>query len=169
MSKQASGDKETRFLAIISQYKGVIAKVCSLYVSPGADFDDLYQEVIANLWQGFDSFRGDAKISTWIYRAAINTCITWHRRNDRHNNSRSLDDARHISDDSAGDAGEQYRLLMHLISYLAPLDKALVTLWLDEKSYDEIALITGLSTSNVAVKLHRIRNKLSAMANKTEL
>ena len=132
-------DKEERFLAVTDKYKDVIAKVCMLYVSQTASFDDLYQETLLNLWQGLDTFRGEAKISTWIYRTAINTCITWHRRSKRHN------------PDAA-------------ISRLGPLDKALISLWLDEKSYDEIALITGISMSNVAVRIHRIKDKLCKMA-----
>lgn len=156
--------KESRFLEITSQYKGVIAKVCALYAGQGALFDDLYQEVLANLWQGFDSFRGEAKISTWIYRAAINTCITWHRRNDKHTTSESLDTLTIEPPEMTDDSNEQYRFLLQLISKLGPLDKALITLWLDEKSYDEISLITGISSSNVAVRLHRIKSKLSQMA-----
>ena len=77
-------DKEQRFIELTDAYKDVVAKVCYFYASPSAGFDDLYQEVLINLWQGMDSFRGEAKISTWIYRTAINTCITWHRRNNRH-------------------------------------------------------------------------------------
>ena len=82
--KQSAVDKEKEFLAVTDKYKEVIAKVCYLYSSAWASFDDLYQEVLINLWQGLGSYRGEAKISTWIYRTAINTCITWHRRNARY-------------------------------------------------------------------------------------
>ncbi|MDE6207807.1 MAG: sigma-70 family RNA polymerase sigma factor [Muribaculaceae bacterium] len=156
-------DKEKRFVDITSEYKDVIAKVCALYSGPGAPFDDLYQEVLANLWQGLDSFRGEAKMSTWIYRAAINTCITWHRRNDRYN-SASLDSLTFEPDESGDDSAENYYTLLNLISRLGPVDKALITLWLDEKPYEEIALITSISTANVAVRLHRIKSKLGKMA-----
>lgn len=162
-------EKEQRFLAITEQYKDVVAKVCWLYVSAYASFDDLYQEVLINLWQGLDSFRGDARISTWIYRTAINTCITWHRRNARHSASSgvlSLDDLIIEPADNAEGAVklEEYRELYSLISRLGPIDKAIVTLWLDEKSYDEIAFIMGISPGNVAVKMFRIKEKLSKMA-----
>lgn len=142
--------------------KSIIAKVCCVYTSPTADFDDLYQETVANLWQGFDKFRGDSKISTWIYRAAINTCITWHRQNKKHDTNLSLIDELPIVADESNRLAD-YRLLHSLISQLQPLEKAIVTLWLDEKSYDEIAEITGLSRSNVAVKFHRIKEKLSKL------
>lgn len=161
--------KEKQFLDVTSRYKDVIAKVCWLYVSPVASFDDLYQEVLINLWQGFDNFRGEAKISTWIYRAAINTCITWQRRNGRHS-AASLDDIPfEPMDSSDADAQlEDYRTLRALINRLGMVDKAIITLWLDENSYDEIAAVVGLSTQNVAVRIHRIKDKLSKMARESE-
>ncbi len=166
--KKETGDKETRFMAVTSQYKEVIAKVCYLYSSPIASFDDLYQEVLINLWQGLDSFRGEAKISTWIYRTAINTCITWHRRNKRFGSESviKLDDMKSDVADTSDTASamEDYRQLYHLINMHGPIVKALVTLWLDEKPYDEIAAIMGLSAGNVAVKMHRIKEKLTKLA-----
>lgn len=160
-------DKEKRFAELIDDYKEVVAKVCYLYRSAHASFDDLYQEVLINLWQGLDSFRGEAKISTWIYRTALNTCITWYRRNSKFSSTTTLDELVSEPADSSADSAaylEEYRQLYNLISKLNPLDKALITLWLDDKPYDEIALITGLSQSNVGVRLHRIKDKLSKMA-----
>lgn len=162
-----TSDKEKRFLAVTDQYKDVIAKVCWLYAGAGAPFEDLYQEVLANLWQGLDSFRGESKMSTWIYRAALNTCITWHRRNNKHNTTENIDDIPFEladSGDTSAASLEQYRQLMSLVARLQPVDKALITLWLDGKSYEEMAVITGISSSNVAVRLHRAKDKLSKMA-----
>lgn len=157
-----SRDKEQRFVEMLDTYKSVIAKVCYVYTSPDADFDDLYQETVINLWNGFDKFRGDSKLSTWIYRAAINTCITWVRRNKKHSNNMPLQNDMPLVDEESTRI-EDFRYLQSLIAQLLPLEKAIVTLWLDEKSYDEIAVITGLSKANVAVKLHRIKEKLSKM------
>ena len=172
MSMDKNSDKEHRFLNLIDSHKNIVAKVCYLYSSGAAHFDDLYQEVLINLWQGMDSFRGDSKPSTWIYRTAINTCITFHRRNDRYSSRAdksgvvSLDDIIcEPPDNSCPNTDiDEIKELYRLISRLGALEKAIVTLWLDEKSYDEIALITGLSRSNVAVKIHRIKEKLSQMA-----
>ena len=145
-------------------FRSVIAKVCCIYSSPSVDFDDLYQETVINLWNGFDKFRGDAKISTWIYRTAINTCITWNRRNKKHANNISLEpDMPVTTDDDSGKLAD-YKQLQYLISKLNPIEKAIITLWLDEKSYEEIASITGISHANVAVKLHRIKEKMSKMS-----
>ena len=76
--KQTDRDKEQRFTNLIDTYNTLVAKVCYIYSGPGADFDDLYQEVLVNLWQGYDTFRGDSRVSTWIYRAAINTVSYTH-------------------------------------------------------------------------------------------
>ncbi len=160
-------DREKRFLEITDKYKELVAKVCYLYSSAGAPFEDLYQEVLANIWEGLDTFRGEAKISTWMYRTAINTCLTWHRRNDRHDRQK-VDIEEMVTDLPDNDEGiafiENLRMLHSLISRLEPIEKALITLWLDEKPYDEIALIAGISRSNVAVRIHRIKEKLSKMA-----
>lgn len=166
MSRQT--DKEARFLAVTDEYKEVIAKVCLLYSSPTATFEDLYQEVLANLWIGLDSFRGEAKISTWIYRAALNTCITFHRTSGRHNPARTQSIDSLIVEPADGHEAaamkEELALLNRLVSRLGMVDKALITLWLDEKSYDEISRIMGISESNVAVRIHRIKEKLSKFA-----
>lgn len=162
-------EKEKHFLAVTDEYKEVIAKVCYMYSSPSVSFEDLYQEVLVNIWQGLDTFRGDAKLSTWIYRAAINTCITWYRRNGRHTGKGNvrLEDIIVEPADSDGELAtrlDNYRELYRLISLLNPIDKAIITLWLDEKPYDEIGKIMGLSQTNVAVRIHRIKDKLSTMA-----
>ena len=107
-------------------------------------------------------------MSTWIYRTAINTCITWHRRNARYTpqGTDRLDDMlfEPVEPGDSGTTMEEYRELYRLISQLGPVDKALITLWLDERPYDEIAHITGLSQANVAVRLHRAKEKLTKMA-----
>lgn len=161
-----SDARQQQFLALLDQYKDLIVKICYVYSSPAATIDDLYQEIAANIWIGLPGFRGDAKYSTWIYRTAINTCITCQRR-DRHSHSRAdIEDALIVADD--GDESMErlarYRMLHDLISTLLPIDKAIVTMWLDDKPYAEIASVTGLSVANVATRLHRIKDKLSRQA-----
>lgn len=164
MKPNLSTDRRTVFLDLADRYKDVIAKVCSVYASETAPFADLYQEVMVNLWTGLESFRGDAKVSTWIYRLAINTCITWHRRNKRHSFGIPIESAFDVADND-DDTSVRVKELYRLISRLEPFDKALVTLWLDEKPYDEISSILGISKANVATRLHRVRAKLSELAN----
>lgn len=159
-----SADKTARFREITQQYAALMAKVCYIFAGPGAAFDDLYQETLINLWTGMDSFRGDAAITSWLYRTAINTCISWHRRNDKHSMRTSVDasDAFGLSDPGSdvseqAEELEELRILHRMISDLPPLDKAIITLWLDERSYDEISAVTGLSRNNIAVRIHRIK------------
>lgn len=114
-----------------------------------------------------DSFRGDAKLSTWIHRTAINTCISWYRRNDRHSGALNIDELPfEPADTPSGVRSDDLRELHRLISKLGPIDKAIITLWLDEKPYDEIASIMGMSQTGVAVRIHRIKERLSKMAEK---
>ncbi len=156
--------RQQQFLKVADEYKEVIAKVCSVYCSESAPFADLYQEVMVSLWTGLDSFKGDAKLSTWIYRVAINTCITWTRRNRKHSFNLPIEAGLDIPD-LTSDQGAQIAQLYALISKLNDFDKALITLWLEDKSYDDISAILGITKSNVATRLHRIRTQLSKMAN----
>ena len=158
------------FEQLLGEYKGLIAKVCYVYSSPTVSMEDLYQEVAVNLWQGIDKFRGDAKISTWIYRTAINTCITWVRRDRHRAHVDGLDAALLVADDS--DEGEErmarYKVMHAMIAELRPLEKAIITMWLDDTPYADIAAVTGLSVANVATRLHRIKEKLTRQANQLQ-
>lgn len=160
-----SGEREQQFKKILAEYRPLISKVCYMYAPDPDTYKDLYQEVMINLWQGFARFRGECRLSTWIYRLAINSCVSFHRTIKRHiEGAVSIDekaDMRCDDDSHLSDLREMYRL----ISVLNPLDKALIMLWLDEKSYDEIAEITGLTRANVASRLHRIKAKLVEMGN----
>lgn len=161
-------NRQQIFLSMADEYKGIIAKVCSVYASGAMPFADLYQEVMANLWTGLDSFRGEAKASTWIYRIALNTCITLHRKNKRHSNvSTGLEGVIEIPDDSSSTV-DDIQILYGLIGKLDAIDRALVMLWLDEKSYEEIAAVIGISKANVATRLFRAKQRLAALAESLE-
>lgn len=155
--------RQQNFELILSQYGGMVAKICYMYGDCDDARKDLYQECMANVWQGLKSFRGDSKLSTWVYRACINTCITCYKRERRHD-AVTIDNIPEIREDEntrPGDLAEMYRL----ISLLNAVEKALIMMWLDEKSYDEISEITGIPRNTVASKLRRIKIKLVEMAN----
>ena len=152
-------EKEQQFIAIIENNRQVIYKVCYMYAADDDHFKDLYQEVLINLWRGIDRFRGDAQLSTWIYRTSINTCVTYYRRNHKHDEMLSLEGVSVVDNDD-GTRLQQIKELYRLISRLDRMEKAIILLWLDEKSYDEISEITGLSRNNVASRLRRIKIKL---------
>lgn len=162
-----SNEKTDRFMEMVERNKRIICKVCYMYSSDNEHFKDLYQEVIANVWAGLDRFKGDSRESTWIYRVAINSCITDFRRNDRHNHSLELDRAASLADDSGPDAERSLMLgqMYEMIGALGKIDKAIMMLWLDEFSYDEIATLTGLSRNNVASRLLRARRLLVKRSN----
>lgn len=159
MSTQRA-DKEARFMAIVNDNRRMIYKVCFMYATDGEHLNDLYQEVLANVWQGMDSYRGESRMSTWLYRTALNTCITYYRHNGRHRQRKvGLDALAELANEDDGRIARLNRMY-RLISCLDKMDKALILMWLDEKSYDEIAEVSGLPRNTVATRLHRIKQKL---------
>ena len=167
MTEKQAGKKE-RFLALADEFRGIIAKVCSIYSNAQMPFADLYQEVMINLWSGIDTFRGEAKPSTWIYRLALNTCISIHRKNRNYQLNIVPIAPEFDAPDQTDNRSADVAFLYGLIAQLDPIDKALITLWLDEKSYDEISAIMGMSKTYVATRLARAKQKLSKMASEQE-
>lgn len=157
---------EQEFVSVIREYERVIYKVCYLYATPYAPLNDLYQEVVLNLWKAFPKFRKECKISTWIYRIALNTCISFMRKEK--NIPEIVTITRETDHTEEPDETEiMLRQLYRLINRLGQLEKSIILLYLEEKSYEEIAEITGLTLTNVATKLSRIKDKLRKM-NKEE-
>lgn len=157
---------EKEFLNMIETQKRTIYKVCYMYADDQEDLNDLFQETVLNLWKSFPRYRGDSKLTTWVYRIAMNTCITFLR----HANSRpqtvpmtaQVAGSLEADEETSGQLRELYRL----INQLGKLERAQILLWLEERSYQEMADILGISKANVAVKLNRIREKLKQMSNK---
>jgi RNA polymerase sigma-70 factor (ECF subfamily) len=158
-------DMERAFIAVIRQYERVIYKVCSFYVSDEFPLADLYQDVVCNLWMAFPKFRNESAISTWMYRIALNTCITGARKDMRRPKSSVPVAMLAESLPEPESMEENIREMYRLIAQLKTLEKAIVLLYLEEKSYQEIADITGLTVSNVATKLRRSKEKLKQMSN----
>lgn len=125
------------------------------------EIKDLFQEVLINLWKGFDSFGGRSNLNTWVYRVSLNTCISYQRKeNRRRGQSLDFDIDMSTTDDSDT---EQIEMLHSRISRLRPFDRAIVLLWLEGISYDEIAGIVGITLKNVGVRLFRIKEELKKM------
>ena len=125
---------------------------------------DLFQEILINLWRGYANFRGDSNIKTWIYRVSLNTCITAERKSKRHNDKERLNLSINLFTDSDDDS-KQIRLLQERIGRLGHFDRAIVLLWLENMSYEEIGSIVGISAKNVSVRLYRIKEQLKKMSN----
>lgn len=161
---------EATFIKIIKENELTILKIVQVYGKDQEDKKDLYQEIVYQIWKSFALFRGKAKISTWIYRIALNTCL-----NHRNKASRRKDTIEsfpewkvwHKDDDS--DKQEKIQYMYSLIHQLNEIEKAITLLYLEEKSYEEIAEITGLSATNVGTRLNRIKQKLKTQAKTQEI
>lgn len=161
---KATRQQEKEFIALVEEYKQVIYKVCYVYASDADHLNDLYQEVVINLWKAYPRFRGECKSSTWVYRIGLNTCISFFRQLKRKPEVVPISvDLEAFAEDE--DKTAQLRELYRMINRLSQLERALILLWLEERSYQEIADIMGISKNNVAVKLNRIREKLKTMSN----
>ena len=154
---------ELDFARIIREHKGTIYTVCYMFSKDEEEVADLFQDILVNLWKGFAKFRGDSSIRTWIYRVSLNTCISADRKKKRRGETVPLDMKINLFDDSAEDM-KQVRMLQDRISRLGPFDRAIVLLWLENLSYEEIASIGGITVKNVSVRLFRIKEQLKKMS-----
>ncbi len=150
------------FEAMARQYDGVIRKVCYFYATDRDDFNDLRQEALVNLWRGFPRFRGDASLSTWIYRVTLNSCVSFFRKHRKNSTTVAIDEHADIMAES-DEKAEMLREMYRMIGRLDKADKALILLWLDEHSYDEIAEIMGQPRNTVASRLRRAKEKLISL------
>lgn len=149
--------EKTDFERFIADYKSTVYSVCFMFADTRMHADDLFQEVLINLWSGYDKFRGDASIRSWVYRVSMNTCISYQRK--KKVSTVSLNLASDITNGSSTQS-KQTQQLHRRIQKLEPLDRAIVLLWLENLPYDEIAAIIGTSARNIGVRLVRIREKL---------
>ncbi|TMM57339.1 sigma-70 family RNA polymerase sigma factor [Maribacter algarum] len=153
--------KEAEFIRIIKENEGVIFKITTMYTDNRDDQKDLYQDVVYQLWKSFGSFRAESKISTWMYRIALNTALTRLRKSKRIGNPVSIDKViLQQTENYDSEFEERLRLMYAHIKQLNVLEKGLMLLLLEGKKYEEIAEITGLSPSNVGTRISRIKQKL---------
>jgi RNA polymerase sigma-70 factor (ECF subfamily) len=153
------------FLELIHKHQGIIHKICFVYCRNKADREDLQQEIILQLWKSFPSFLENAAFSTWMYRVALNTAINQTRRPGLLFDTSSSPDIPYDPSDSY-QISEEIRILHRAISDLRKVEKAIILLWLEEKSYEEIAETIGITVKNVSVRLVRIRAKLGEIISK---
>lgn len=154
---------ELDFARIVREHKGTIYTVCYMFSQDEEEVADLFQDILVNLWKGFAKFRGESSMRTWIYRVSLNTCISADRKKKRRGETIPLDMNINLFDDTNEDL-KQVRMLQGRISKLGPFDRAIVLLWLENLSYDEIGAIVGISTKNVSVRLFRIKEQLKNMS-----
>jgi RNA polymerase sigma-70 factor (ECF subfamily) len=155
------------FIALIQENRGIIHKVTHLYCTQEEDKEDLFQEIVIQLWKSYGKFRGDAKFSTWMYRIAINTAITSIRKTSRTIRTVSTEvipvEIQLEQYDKEKEA--QLSQLYTAIKELNEIERSIVMLYLDDRSYDEMEEILGINQNNLRVKMNRIKDKLRKITN----
>ncbi|MCR5432862.1 MAG: sigma-70 family RNA polymerase sigma factor [Bacteroidaceae bacterium] len=154
---------EQQFVQTVATHKSTIYTVCYMFSKDDDEVSDLFQEVLVNLWRGFEGFEHRSDIKTWIYRVALNTCISLDRKKRRRPTVPLTMDISLFED--RDEDTRQVDLLHRRISRLQPFDRAIVLLWLENLSYEEIGQIVGITAKNVSVRLFRIKEQLKKMSN----
>jgi len=161
-----------QFIQELQLHQRIIFKVCSLYCKEQEDREDLFQEIVIQAWKAADRFRGESKFSTWLYQISLNAAISWFRKEKKRANDVPFERAQLGSQsDDAWQADEremQYQLMHRAIEQLGKIDKAIVTLYLEDYDYKTIGEMLGISANNVAVKMTRIRLALKELMEKMQ-
>jgi len=148
------------FIQQINQNLGIAHKICRVYFSDADDREDVLQEMMYQLYKSYRSFDGRSKFSTWMYSVCLNTALTYRRKGVKHKYESLTTSHDQLANPPISNKDEEINLLFAAIATLSPLNKAIILLYLEDMSYEEIAEITGLSKSNVGVRLVRIKRDL---------
>ena len=149
------------FLNIVAQHQNILHKVCHLYTDTTEDREDLFQEIIIQLWKSFHQFEGKSKISTWMYKVALHTAFTHLRKvKKQHVNQEQLKESINFQNLPERYDNDDYKKLHKAICHLNNVERAIILLYLEKHSYHEIANLTGMSVTNIGVKINRIKSKL---------
>ncbi|MBQ9498510.1 MAG: sigma-70 family RNA polymerase sigma factor [Bacteroidales bacterium] len=154
---------EQKFSQMVREHKTTIYTVCYMFSKEEDEVNDLFQEVLINLWKGYEGFQGMSDVKTWIYRVSLNTCISQDRKKKSRKKAEVGMNVGLLSE--GGENSKQIRMLHERINRLEIFDRAIILLWLENQSYEEIAAIVGISVKNVSVRLLRIKKKLMEMSN----
>lgn len=150
---------EKEFEQIVATYKRTIYTVCYMFSKNENEVNDLFQDTLVNLWKGMEAFKEQSKLDTWIYRVALNTCISQERKKKRKSARVPMEMDISLYQDNDADT-LQVQMLHKRIGRLGMVDRAIVLLWLEDLSYEEIGQIVGISATHVGVKLYRIKELL---------
>lgn len=151
MSNQAQNE----YIKLIQKHNGIIHKVIGLYVDNQEDRKDLHQEILLQAWKSYKNFKGQSVFSTWLYKVALNTVLTFNKKHKKNEDLKKID---HIGTNP--DTNDNSEILYHIIKSFGEIDKMLITLHLDGYKNNEIAEITGMTQNNINVKIHRIKSKI---------
>jgi len=151
MSKQ----EQNEYINLVQKHNGIIHKVISLYVNNPEDKKDLHQEVLLQAWKSYKNFKGQSVFSTWLYKVALNTVLTFNKNHKKNEDLEKIDQM-----ESAPDAKDDSEILYRIIQSFGEVDRMLIMLHLDGYKNNEIAEITGMTQNNINVKIHRIKSKI---------
>ena len=160
-------DLEHKFISEFQEHQNIIHKVCRIYTNNPEAHNDLFQEITIQLWKAYPKFRGDSKLSTWMYRIGLNTAITLYRKSKRTVKTQDFDRVLHRIESTSYDdtEEEQLKLMYKAIHQLSDIEKALIFLYLEDKNYKEISATLGISEVNARVKMNRIKTRLKKILN----
>ena len=156
-------ESEQQFAELVKAHKSTIYTVCYMFSKDEDEVNDLFQEVLVNLWKGFGSFEGRSDARIWVYRVSLNTCISDDRKKKRRKTVPLSMDINLFEDRDAD--SRQVQMLNKRISRLGAFDRAIILLWLENMSYEEIGQVVGITAKNVSVRLYRIKEQLKQMSN----
>jgi len=155
-------ERDRIFADWLASHKGILFKVVHAYAFEHADRQDLFQEIVIQIWHSVDAFRGDSSVPTWMYRVALNTAIAWTRKENRHQRGKQpLEIVEGLLTTSSEARDPRVEWLYQQIAQLKDVDRSVALLLLDGFSYKEIAAIVGITESNVGVKINRIKSALA--------
>ena len=155
-------NNEKEFARIVRENKRRIYTFCYMFSKDAEQVNDLFQDILINIWNGLKSFEGEKHLGTWIWKVSLNTCINYTKKKKKEIPTLPLDVSFNLYEDTDDDS-MQIRQLYARINKLGFIDRSIILLWLENLSYDEIGAILGISAKNVSVKLVRIREKLKQM------
>lgn len=162
-----SNSKEREFAKLVKDNQGLIIKISRLYTNSLEDEQDLFQEIVLQLWRSYDSFKGDSKISTWMYRVALNTAITLFRKKTKSPQTDELVESQYQNFmEDAGEKQEKISLLYKVIKMLPKVERAIVMMYLDDLPYRDIAENLGITEVNARVKMNRLKKTLKELMEK---
>ena len=157
-------EKHQEFSALIKENQGLIIKISRLYTNTLEDEKDLFQEIVLQLWRSYDTFKGDSKISTWMYRVALNTAITLFRKKTRSPKTGDIEEFQfQDSADENYERQEQISLLYKVIKMLPKVERAIVMMYLDDLPYRDISENLGITEVNARVKMNRLKKTLKEL------
>ena len=156
---------ELQFTKMVKEYRKTIYTVCYFFSKDTEEVNDLYQEILINLWRGFPNYRGESSLKTWIWRVSLKTCSNQERKKKSRIQTVPLSiDIDLYNDEDAG--SRQIQMLYDRINRLDVFDRAIILLWLENMTYQDIADVVGISVSNITTRLFRIKEQLKSMSNK---